>query len=349
MARAGEGPMIGRTALALASRGRLSVLIFHRVLPGRDALLPGEPTADEFDSLLGHLKEQFSVLPLSEAIVRLRDGSLPRSALAITFDDGYADNATVAAPLLRKHGLPATVFVATGYIDGGVMWNDIVIAAFRSAPSTCVSLESPDLGSYRLESIADRHTAIDRVLAQLKYRPAVERERQARSLLEIAGGELPRDLMMTSDMVKSLESSAIEIGAHTVTHPILARIPSPDAWREIVDSKHSLEALLGHAVALFAYPNGRPGQDFCAEHIRMAKKAGFTAAVSTAWGAASRASDPFQLPRFTPWTRKPLKFDLLMMRNLRRPECEATVEQQLRTRVLRSDNNCTDPLELRED
>jgi peptidoglycan/xylan/chitin deacetylase (PgdA/CDA1 family) len=309
--------MIWRTALGLASRGRLSVLIFHRVLVERDPLLPGEPTADEFDALLGHLKERFSILPLSEAVSRLYAGTLPRAALAITFDDGYADNASVAAPLLRKHRLPATIFVATGYLDGGVMWNDVVIGSFRSTTRRELDLGSLGLGSYRLESLDERRDAIERVLSQLKYRPAAERERQARTVAELAGTGIPRDLMLTTDALKSLGDSGIDIGAHTVTHPILARSASDDAWHEIVESKRSLESLLGHWVALFAYPNGRPSDDYGDEHVRMAKEAGFKAAVSTAWGAASPASDPFQLPRFTPWTQTPVKFDLLMLRNLR--------------------------------
>ncbi len=123
--------MIARSMLALASEGRLSILIFHRVLPERDPLFPGEPTAAEFDALLDHLKRRFSVLPLAEGISASMITRFPRPALAMTFDDGYADNLAVAAPLLRKHGIPATLFVATGYLDGGVMWNDVVIAAFR--------------------------------------------------------------------------------------------------------------------------------------------------------------------------------------------------------------------------
>jgi hypothetical protein len=73
--------------------------------------------------------------------------------------------------------------------------------------------------------------------------------------------------------------------------------------------------MIGKSVTLFAYPNGRPGIDYGPDHVRMVREAGFTAAFSTAWGAADSASDRWQLPRFTPWTRQPRKFDLLMMRN----------------------------------
>jgi peptidoglycan/xylan/chitin deacetylase (PgdA/CDA1 family) len=111
----------------------------------------------------------------------------------------------------------------------------------------------------------------------------------------------------------------MEIGAHTATHPILTRLAPADARREIDQSRERLTAILGEPVSLFAYPNGKPGQDYGAEHVRMVRDAGFTAAVSTAWGVASTNSDLFQLPRFTPWDRRPAKFALRLLLNRRNP------------------------------
>ena len=309
--------MIVAATMALASRGRLSILIFHRVLAERDALLPSEPTAEDFDLLLSHLKARFTVLPLHDAVERLYGGTLPRPALAITFDDGYADNLSVAAPLLRKHGLPATLFVATGYLDGGIMWNDRVIAAFRSTSRPALDLDALGLGRFSTATTGDRREGMERVLRELKYRPSAERERLARAVAEAAEIETPSNLMLTRDGVRALGRYGVDVGAHTVRHPILARTDSSEAWREISEGKRELEAIAGGSVSLFAYPNGRPGDDYGPEHVRMVREAGFAAAVSTAWGAADRASDRLQLPRFTPWTRQPLRFDLLMLRNLR--------------------------------
>ena len=309
--------MILAGTLALASRGRLSILIFHRVLPERDALFPGEPTAREFDALLAHLKARFSVLPLREAVDRLYGATLPRAALAVTFDDGYADNLALAAPLLRKHGVPATLFVASGYLDGGLMWNDRVIAAFRSTSRTQLDLQAHGLGAFPTGSTADRRTGIERLLREIKHRPALERERLASAVLDVSGVDPPKNLMLTSDGVRALQAHGVDVGAHTVTHPILARVSRDEAWREICEGKRALESIVGRHVPLFAYPNGHPGDDYTPDHVRMVREAGFTAAVSTAWGAANRTSDRMQLPRFTPWTRKPLRFDLLMLRNLR--------------------------------
>ena len=315
--------MIVGTALSLASRGRLSILIFHRVLRERDPLLPGEPTAGEFDGLLEHLATRFSVLPLGHAVERLHRGTLPHAALAITFDDGYADNLLVAAPLLHKHRLPATVFIATGFLDGGVMWNDRVIAAFRATALPEIDLVPIGLGKHATTTAAERRTAMNRVLGELKYRTPPERERLSRGVLEIVGCEAPTDLMLTSSGTRSLSGYGVDVGAHTVTHPILARADADEAWHEIAEGKRALESIVGRPVTLFAYPNGRPGHDYRPEHVRMVREAGFDAAVSTAWGAAQRTSDPMQLPRFTPWTRRPLRFDLLMLRNLRQRGTEA--------------------------
>src|SRR5450759_3926420 len=171
--------MIWRSAFRLASpggsKGRLSILIFHRVLTEPDPIFSGELYAEQFDALCAHLCSRFEVLPLLDAIDRLRRGPLPAGALAITFDYGYADNLSIAAPILRKHCLPATLFIATGYLDGGCMWNDRVIEAFRATRNSIIDLRQSGLRAYRVESIADRRAGIEGVIDATKYLSVVER------------------------------------------------------------------------------------------------------------------------------------------------------------------------------
>ena len=107
-------------------------------------------------------------------------------------------------------------------------------------------------------------------------------------------------------------------------HPILAQLAADQAWQEITTGKRDLERILEREVTLFAYPNGKPDHDYTWRPRVHGQDAGFSVAVSTAWGAASPPSDLFQLPRFTPWSSQPFKFDLLMLRNLRQgPERRA--------------------------
>lgn len=313
--------MIWRSAFALASpggtRARLSILIFHRVLPRQDPLFPGEVFAEQFATLMNHVASRFRVLALRDAVRALAQGTLPARAMAITFDDGYADNLEIAAPILQRNRMPATVFVATGYLDGGCMWNDLVIQAFRTTQRTSVDLHSIGLGTFHLGSHKDRRAAIDQVIAHLKYLPVHERRDRAERVLHAAEADAPIGLMLTRDSVRALHAAGFDVGAHTVTHPILARLASDAAWEEIRQSKLDLEALTGKPVGLFAYPNGKPGADYLPDHARMIREAGYEAAFTTAPGAANRGSDVYQLPRFTPWVRNPLRFDWLMMRNLR--------------------------------
>ena len=285
----------------------LLVLIFHRVLPEPDPLLPAEPDAARFSTLLDLLRFGFNVLPLREAVERLRAGTLPARSICITFDDGYANNCDVAMPLLVQKGLPATVFVAPGFLGGGRMFNDSVIEAIRQAPVD-LDLRELGLGILPLDSIAARVTAIDRVLRALKYLEPLDRLRRAELVAEHAGATLPNDLMMTPSQVRRLHDSGVEIGAHTVDHPILARVDDEIARRQIVESKRLLEQLVGGPVCSFAYPNGRPQQDYHRNHVAMARDAGFALAVSTAWGAATAATDPFQVPRVAPWGASAVRY-----------------------------------------
>jgi peptidoglycan/xylan/chitin deacetylase (PgdA/CDA1 family) len=304
--------------LRIAGTPRLSVLAYHRVLPGRDAFLPGEPSAAEFEHRMRWVKANFEVLPLSEAVRALRDDGLPRGALCITFDDGYADNYDVALPVLLRHGLAATFFVATDFLDGGCMFNDVVIEALRRARSAHLDLDDLGLGRHPLGSDGQRVGAIDRILARLKYFEPERRRRVALDIAKRAGSRVPSDLMMTSAQVRALHAAGMEIGAHTVTHPILAEIPLERARHEMEASRARLEQITGAPVRLFAYPNGRPRRDYHAGHAALARELGFAAAVSTAWGAARAGDDLYQIPRFTPWDRADWRFGLRLAHNAMR-------------------------------
>ena len=141
-------------------RARLSILIFHRVLSRADPLFPGEQDARRFNEVLSWVARWFQVMPLDEAVSRLGTGTLPTRAAVITFDDGYADNATHALPILRNHGMAATFFIATSFLDGGRMWNDSVIEAVRAFRGKVLDLREMGFGTYRLESYDQRRIAI---------------------------------------------------------------------------------------------------------------------------------------------------------------------------------------------
>lgn len=292
-------------------RARLPILIFHRVLAAPDPLFPCEIDQAGFDVICRWLRDWFRVLPLDGAVRDLRSGALPSRALAITFDDGYADNVQHALPVLRRHGLPATVFVATGFLDGGLMWNDAVIEAVRHCAQPALDLRDHaegDLGCHPLTSLEQRRAAISQLLSRLKYLPPQRRLQAVAGVVRAAGVRMPDDLMMSSAQLRAWRDAGLQVGAHTVNHPILARLDDAAALREMCDSRERLQQLLDQAVTTFAYPNGRPGEDYTAASVEAARRAGFEAAVTTSWAVAGADVDPLEIPRFTPWDRSRLRF-----------------------------------------
>lgn len=297
-------------------KARLSVLIFHRVLPESDVIFPDEMHARRFDELCGWLAAWFTVLPLDQAVARLRAGTLPARAACITFDDGYADNYSVAMPILQRHGLTATFFIATGFLDGGRMWNDTIIETVRRCQASVLDLSELGLGSHPLGGIAAQQAAIGSLIDQIKYKPVEDRINLTEEIARIAKVQPPQNLMMTSNEIIAMRQAGMQIGAHTVSHPILARLNDDQAREEISGSKRFLEQLLGERITVFAYPNGKPGEDYSPQSVEVVRSLGFDVAVSTQWGASRMGGDPLQIKRFTPWDKTRLRFGFRLLRNL---------------------------------
>jgi peptidoglycan/xylan/chitin deacetylase (PgdA/CDA1 family) len=297
------------------SARRLSILMYHRVLPVPEPLRPWDVDARAFDWQIAVLARWFNIVPLRDAVRRLREGTLPRRAVSITFDDGYADNLDVALPILKKHGAQATFFIATGYLDGGRMWNDTIIEAVARARGPRLDLREFGLDDHDIATDELRLAAVKAVLPRVKYQPPEQRVRIAGAIAERVGAELPDNLMLTTSQLRELHGAGMEIGAHTVNHPILASVDAATARREIFESRDRLRDILGGEIATFAYPNGRPNTDYRKEHVGITREAGFELAVSTAWGAAHAGMDRHQLARIAPWDQTPLRFGLRVYRS----------------------------------
>ena len=281
---------------------RLMILIFHRVHRTPDPLFPNELDAAKFDALLQILQTSFRVLPLRSAVTAMREGSLPSRALAITFDDGYADNYTDAFPILRDLSLPATVFLTTGPVETGQsLWFDRVLRAFERSPRERVALPGGEM-SQDLEDDDQRGREAIRALYALMRLSDQERLAAVDRLVRDLGGEdgSPPTPMLSWDQVREMARAGITFGAHTVTHPILSRLSLSDAKAEIVESKRRIEEETGLPVTLFAYPVGRRS-DYSPEVIRAVADAGFRAAFTTTPGANARGDDRFLLRRVKPW------------------------------------------------
>lgn len=289
--------------------GRLCIINYHRILELPDPLLESEPNSATFRWQVALLAECFNVMPLAEAVHALANERMPPRAVAITFDDGYRSTHDLALPILREFKLPATVFVTTGHLeDAGSMWNDIILEGVRRLAPAPIDLTELGLGSYPTLTPADRVQSASALTECCKYLSPEARLALTGKLQALARHDLRQGLMLTADMVRTLSDNEVEIGGHTVTHPILTRIDDAAARREIVDNKKQLETIIGKPVTLFAYPNGKRGNDYDARHVQMVKEAGYQAAFTTSSGAATRRDDRYEYPRGRPWDSNRLMF-----------------------------------------
>lgn len=299
--------LIATFASELGKRKKLFILIYHRVLNEPDFMRPGEVDRNTFTWQMQLLAKYFNVLPLSEALEGLQQNTLPPRAISITFDDGYADNYTNALPILKQFGLTATFFIASGYLDGGRMWNDTVIEAIRSFPQSQLDLSEIDLGCFDLSTPELRSECAKQII--IKIRHLDYRQRLSKTqYIEQCAKDLPDNLMLSSGQLKTLVEFGMEIGGHTVTHPILATLTDEQVMSEVKENKIHLETLLNVPIRLFAYPNGKPEQDYLLKHPALLATCGYRAAFSTISGVAVKSSDSWQLPRISLWDQTPVKF-----------------------------------------
>ena len=303
------------------------VLMYHRVAapatdPWKLCVSPAR-LAEHLDVLRAHAE----VVPLSglvEAADALGTGAAARPTVALTFDDGYVDNLLVAKPLLETSGLPATVFVATGYLGGErqFWWDELagLLLAPRTLPPSLTLVIGGvtyhwTLGDAAGYSEADAER--DRAWRALETPPTARhalfvelwgllkpasRPRQQYLLNVLRGWAAtplvgqPPDRAVTPAELRALAAGGlIDIGAHTVTHPILEGLPAPVQLAEMRESKARLEELLDRPIDSFAYPYGAAGPDT----VQLVADAGFRCACTTMAGTVRRAADPFRLPRFT--------------------------------------------------
>jgi peptidoglycan/xylan/chitin deacetylase (PgdA/CDA1 family) len=281
----------------IGKNGRLLILTYHRVREQRDPIFAGDPDKEQFAAQMRMLRKYFNVLTLRQAVAEMREGRLPERAICVTFDDGYSDNPEVAAPILEEQGIAATFFIATGYLNGGIMWNDRIIETLRQLGPG--EYDFGELGQVCGVTSQRPSNAVVETLRKLKYLPCDERDRIAKEIFDRFKIKRDENIMMTDAMVQSLHNRGMEIGAHTVSHPILARLDAAAAAKEVEKGKTYLEDLVQADVTSFAYPNGKSGKDLTVRDVEIVRDAGFDVAVTTDWGVVTKSSNRWALPRIS--------------------------------------------------
>ncbi|MBR3190603.1 polysaccharide deacetylase family protein [Bosea sp. (in: a-proteobacteria)] len=289
------------------AQGKGAILTLHHVRPAAaggfhpNGLL--EITPDFLDRALTLIRaEGYDIVSLDEALTRLADPEPGRFFVALTFDDGYRDNLDHAWPVLAKHQAPWTLYVVRGFAERTArLWWLELEEAIRALPR--ISVELPDgrfdapTGTY-----AEKQTAFDRLYWRLRKGPEAILLSAISELTTQAGIDpaalVERECLPTETLRSLAGAPGVTIGAHTLSHPMLAKHAEEVARREIVESKAWLEEAMEAPIRHFAYPVGDPGSAGPRE-FALAKEAGFASAVTTRPGHlfARHAEHLYALPR----------------------------------------------------
>lgn len=275
------------------------ILQYHRVNDGESRIFPGTPV-QVFEKQMEGISRYYSVYPLEELVERAIHDDIPPRAVAITFDDGYKDNYQNAFPVLKRLGLPATIFLTTGVIGSQFcIWHDRLFCAFEETPVSEVAIGKI---RYPIGTLSEKEIAVKAFREYLRkyhysrWDDLLQQLCADLRIKSVACGE-PFQKLSWSD-IELMGRSGITFGAHTVSHPILTALSLSEARNEILASKETIEKRLGTPVRLFAYPNGTSG-DFNEPIKDILKEAGFLGAVTTLWGVNGTSTDPFELKRIS--------------------------------------------------
>ncbi len=298
------------------NRDRLTILTYHSVLPECGELDAGEARnvvdTRMFAWQMRYLARHYCCLRLEEAVELLRTRQpLPRYSVVVTFDDGFRNNLRHAYPILRRFGVPATIFVTTGHIGRGaqLLWTERVGRLIRGAaiPQNVTVAAGAVPLAVTFRTAAERDEASRAVVKRLKSLSSDERDRVVGELehelgasngetAQAAGPNADRYTFLTWQEVQKLAQGGMTIGSHTVAHPIMSSLDDDRRVYEVVDSKREIEQRLGVPCTLFSYPNGT-ADDFDDRDTVNLQNAGYVAAVTQIAGVNDEHTDLFRLRR----------------------------------------------------
>ena len=288
----------GLSLLHSRHRRKFRILTFHTF---------AQSNRSNVESICAHLARHFEPVPLSLIATALQRGAaLPANAITVTVDDGYRSFLEHGHSIFRKHRIPTTVNVVSGFVDGRCwLWSDQVAFVLEHTPKR--SLEAELNGTtYQLQltSAQQRLAATDTLLEALKIIPNDMRVRFVSGLGALCGVDVPSQppahlQAMTWDDLRAVAAEGVEIGCHSDSHPILSQITNPrELERETWGAKVLIEKQLRHEVRHFCYPNGRE-IDISEAAVDAVRQAGYVTAATTSAGLNTRFSDHMRLRRLS--------------------------------------------------
>ncbi len=281
---------------ALARRRRaMAALCYHRVSNEIDPLGLAVCESD-FARQMQALANSAHLAPVSATrffeLWSGREEYGARVPLLVSFDDGFQDNISVAAPILKRYGIPAIMFVASDVVAGKPLWYDLIAQLVQAGMAATLheKLTALDIpcGSPELHP--------GKCVEMLRHLPGATFERALAAIQSLALHVNLAGRYVGAADLEQWVALGMEVGAHTCSHPCLAAIHPVWAEREMIESKRFLEHVLAREVAFFAYPFGG-SDDFTAEHCQVLARSGYRMAFTTVQGGNQAGDDPFTVRR----------------------------------------------------
>jgi peptidoglycan/xylan/chitin deacetylase (PgdA/CDA1 family) len=275
-----------------------AILMYHRVeLRKNPWFFPYSVMVSDFENQLKYLVRHYTVISLEELVNSIYENKpFPSNAAVITFDDGYKDNYRYAFPIIKKYGVPASIFLTTGPMESGELlwWDKIIYVLQRTARK---ALEIDSIGAYPVGSGTERLRATSRLTKRLFRFSEPERNALLERIVALCDVKIPtglgKETNLTWDEVREMNRNGITFGAHSVTHPLFSKLSPEEARREIVQSKKDIEENIDESVTAFSYPGGR----FSDETTRVLKENGFRCALTSVPGMITSGANPYELSR----------------------------------------------------
>ena len=275
------------------TKSQFRILTYHRF---------GESytTSQSFKNQIEYIKNHFNVIDLQSYLNFLSGKNrLPSNSVLLTVDDGYKDFYTVAFPILKRYGVPATVFLTVDFIDKKMwLWHDLLNFALDNTPRSDITFNGRNFDLADRQERFELKLSFDNICTSYG---SSERDLFITQVLKDLKVTVPNSpsaeyAPLTWTQILEMSDCGILYGAHTCTHPILSKIHPHEALREIRQSKHRIEEVVQKDISAFCYPNGKE-DDFNKEVKDMVRECGFMCAFSTIYGMNDLQSDRYALKR----------------------------------------------------
>lgn len=300
-------------------RCRVVILMYHRVIELSSDPWQLSVSPRHFAEHLKILQQNYRILSLHDLLSSLKNARLPKQGVVLTFDDGYADNLWNSKPLLEKYEVPATVFISSGSLDNPTefWWDNLERALLKpkKLPKRLQLQVQSRTYEWPITNLEQRQHALIAIHQILQPLIASDRDKVMTQILAWADidkiGRPDYMPLTTTELIQLAKSELIDIGSHTLTHPLLSAISKADQFAEIVGCRKKLSAILGGQVDTFSYPYGN-FITFTNETVGIVEAAGFKMALTNEKNVVERGANPFLLGRFWVgnWSGKQFKQQL---------------------------------------